>query len=233
MIKSGSMPAAVFTPALQLQTLFELNAEGRIVSTREPNPSPGPAFALVRSSIDCAWAIRADVPDELAGELDRLAREEGATSNSRDTPKHAERYLELLGGETECGPVFTFPNAFVEFSGLVAIEDVRLLEGNFHGWVSDEISGRSPILAIVEDGKAVSICFCARRSERGAEAGVETMTSFRARGLGTRVTAAWSLAITASGRMPIYSTTWSNGASLGVARKLGLIPCATDWSVFS
>jgi hypothetical protein len=45
------------------------------------------------------------------------------------------------------------------------------------------------------------------------------------------VTAAWAAAIRASGRIPLYSTSWSNTGSLAVARKLGLSVYASDWSV--
>ena len=87
------------------------------------------------------------------------------------------------------------------------------------------------MIAIVEDGHPVSICFCARRSEVAAEAGVETVERYRGKGFGSRVTAAWALAIRASGRIPLYSTSWTNHASLAVARKLSLIPYAGSWSL--
>ena len=68
-------------------------------------------------------------------------------------------------------------------------------------------------------------------SAAAAEAGVETAARFRGRGLAPQVTAAWALAIRASNRLPLYSTSWSNEPSLAVARKLGLKPCASDWSL--
>lgn len=87
------------------------------------------------------------------------------------------------------------------------------------------------MLAIIENDHPVSICFCARRSEAAAEAGVETAESYRGKGYGPRVTAAWAQAIRESGRVPLYSTSWTNHASLAVARKLGLVAYASSWSL--
>jgi predicted GNAT family acetyltransferase len=113
----------------------------------------------------------------------------------------------------------------------IEISDETLLECHFTGWVAGEIAaGRSPVMAVSEGGRPVSICFCARRSAVAAEAGVETAPGFRGRGLAPRATSAWAAAIREMGLMPLYSTTWDNGSSLAVAGKLGLIVYATDWS---
>ena len=117
-------------------------------------------------------------------------------------------------------------------TGVQMAEDEKLLLHNFRGWLPGEIAaGRAPMMAIVEDGYPVSICSCARRSDKAAEAGLETAEAFRGRGYGPRVTAAWALAVRASGRIPLYSTSWDNAASLAVARKLGLVAYAGNWSL--
>lgn len=202
------------------------------MSTREPGASPGPVFILIRSSSSRAWGVRADVSLAVAEELDRLAREEPPSSDLRDEPVHRDLYVSFVGGRIDSGPAFTFPDAISEAADVVLVEDVHLLERNFRGWRAGEIeAGASPVLAVVENGHAVSVCFCARRSEVAAEAGVETAEAFRGRGLGTRVTAAWALAVRQSGLIPLYSTSWTNDASLAVARKLGLIAYASDWSL--
>lgn len=232
------------TPDLHLKTMFVLNDEGRIVSLREPGVTRGPLFSLARSATCCAWAIRADLPNDLARELDRLAREEPPTADLRAAPVHASRYLSLVGGRVgpgheavvktrqSDGPAFTFPRALVPPIDVVVVEDERLLERNFRGWVPGEIAaGCSPVLSIVENGYPVSVCFCARRSDAAAEAGVNTAEAFRGRGFAPRVTTAWALAVGATGRVPLYSTAWSNHASLSVARKLGLMAYASTWSL--
>ncbi|HLK17039.1 MAG TPA: GNAT family N-acetyltransferase [Fimbriimonadaceae bacterium] len=214
-----------------LETLFILDGRRRILSTREPNPSRGPAFILIRRADTCAWSIGAGIGDEQAREVTRLALDEHPTADFRRPPKHLEAYLEILGGEFDVGPAFEFPEFMPLVDEVAVIEDAERLQASFNGWTADELSGRSPIMAVVDDGVPVSICFCARASASIAEAGVETAPEFRGRGIAGLVTAAWATAIQASGRTPIYSTSWRNGPSLAVARKLGLVACASYWNL--
>ena len=229
---------------LRLNTLYILNSEGRILSTREPGAKRGPLFALVRNERGCDWAFRVDVPPDLVSEIEQLARKEPPAFKLRSPPMFADRYLSLLGGvhDPGCegaagvrlytGPAFTFPDTITKSADVVLIEEEGLLAKHFQGWAPGEIAaGRSPALAIIEDEYPVSICFCARRSASAAEAGLDTAEAYRGRGLGPRVTAAWALAIRASGRIPLYSTSWTNTASLAVARKLGLTAYACDWNL--
>lgn len=201
------------------------------MSTREPDPKSGPAFTLIRSATACTWAVEAGVSDRIADRLDRLARDEPPAEDLRVAPIHAEQYAALVGGRIWSGPAFKFPDSIHRPVGVASIHDLRLIQTNFRGWSKHEIGGRSPIFGIVENGCAVSLCFCARLSDVAAEAGLETARDFRGRGYGPRVTAAWALAIRASGRIPLYSTSWVNKASLAVARKLGLVAYASDWNL--
>ena len=232
------------TPELHISTCFVLDDYGRIVSTREPGATRGPLFIIVKSKETCAWAIRADVPPAVASELARFARDEPPALDPQQAPVHSHRYISLLIGRIAAheasvkktvesdGPVFVFPDELVQPSGVVSVEDEQLLNQNFTGWIPGEIeAGRSPVMAIVENGHPVSVCFCARRSENAAEAGVETAEAYRGRGFGSRVTAAWAHAVRNSGRIPLYSTSWSNKASLAVARKLNLVTYASSWAL--
>ncbi len=215
-----------------LETLFVLDGR-RIVSTREPNPGRGPQFVLIRRADSCAWALSSGIGDEQAGEVTRLALDEDPTSDFRRPPKHIEEYMKIVGGEFDAGPAFEFPERMPLAEDAALIGDVERLRGSFNDWTADELPARSPIIAILEDDVPISICFCARVSELVAEAGVETAPEFRGRGMAGLATAAWATAILASGRTPIYSTSWSNGSSLAVARKLGLIACASYWNLFA
>ena len=220
------------TPDLHLRTLFILDDRGRISATREPGPNPPPNFCLVRGATTCVWAVRADVPDDIAAEVDALARDEMPGADLLAPPLHAERYAALLGGRVSWGPAFSFPEALLDPGSVVFVDDLGPIERYFRGWEAGEIPGCSPVVAVLENRHAVSVCFCARRSEVAAEAGLETAAAFRGRGLAPRVTAAWALAIRASGRTPLYSTSWDNHASLAVARKLRLHAYASNWSIY-
>ena len=57
------------------------NSVGGIRGTREPEPGPGPLFPLIRGKASCAWAVREDIPQELAAELDGFARQEPPVSD--------------------------------------------------------------------------------------------------------------------------------------------------------
>ncbi len=125
-----------------------------------------------------------------------------------------------------------FPDRIEKPDGVQAIEDEGRLLHHFRRRRPGEIAqGRAPMMAIVEDGHSVSICFSARSSIEAAEAGLETSEPYRGRGYGPCVTAAWALEVRSSGRVPLYSTSWDDSASLAVARKLRLLPYASDWSI--
>jgi predicted GNAT family acetyltransferase len=60
---------------------------------------------------------------------------------------------------------------------------------------------------------------------------VETLPDYRGYGLAARVVGGWGRAVQAAGATPIYGTTFDNLASLGVARRLGLRPIASEFSI--
>lgn len=223
----------VFSPEVELQTLFKLDANRRIISTREPNPSTGPIFVLIRDGVQRVWAVGAEVDNTVANKLNALADQERPIADLREIPKHLDHYLNLLGGEISSGPSFLFPEAVNCQPGIAEVRDIKSLSRHFSGWTEDELPERSPIMAVLEDGAAVSVCFCARRSAWAAEAGVETAPAYRGRGLASAVTTAWAAIIRTSGLLPIYSTAWENTASLNVAHKLGLVARAQIWSILT
>ncbi|MYF82151.1 MAG: GNAT family N-acetyltransferase [Chloroflexi bacterium] len=220
------------TPSLHLRTLYLFDAAGRTESTLEPQPTDGPSLTLIRGLSKRVWAVGSRVAPGLAEQLDLLAGREPPLEEWRDPPRFAERYRALLGGVLVSGPALEFPDRIDAPEGVILIDDVRVLQRHFPGWTAEEISGRTPMAAVMVDGHAVSLCACARRTGEAAEASLETAEPFRGQGLAERVTAAWAIAVRESGRTPLYSTSWENTASLAVARKLGLTTYAASWSLY-
>jgi predicted GNAT family acetyltransferase len=96
-------------------------------------------------------------------------------------------------------------------------------------WVREALESERPhVVARNEAGEVVSVCHSPRSTPRAAEAGVETASEYRGRGRAGAVTLGWAAAIRADGRIPLYSTQWTNTASRAVARRLGLVPYGED-----
>jgi hypothetical protein len=149
-------------------------ASSRYVSR---NRASGPLFTLIRGASSCAWTARADVPQELGAELERLASEEPPIQDPQAAPVHADTYVSLMRGQIVSGPAFAFPDGIAHLTDVRLVDNLQLLERSFGGWTAVELPERSPILAVMDGGYPVSICFCARSSEIAAEAGVETATA--------------------------------------------------------
>ena len=222
----------MIAPKLLLETSYDLSDSGRILRTREPNPAPRAAVCVATKQLGLRLGVMQRCTGRHCSRGGRLAQEKTPAKDLRIAPIHAEEYLSLLGGQVDWGPTFLFPAGTEnKFEGVTPIDDLSLLQCNFSGWTAAAIPQRLPIMAVLQGGHAVSVCFSARRSPMAAEAGLETAAAFRGRGLGPRVTAAWSDTIRSLGLIPLYSTSWNNSASLSVARKLRLVETTSDWSL--
>ncbi len=223
------------SPYLQIHTLCCFDASGRVLCTNEPDGDHGPAFVIVRGHREVAWAVHADVPTEVAEELDALAATEPPLGDPRAEPVHAPRYQALLGSTAlYFGPGYHFGRAVLAepTDDIHLITDEQLLKTYFPGWRVGEIdAGRAPVLAVVDGQVPVSIAFSARSGEYAAEAGVDTAEPYRGRGFAPRVVSAWARAVCHRGRIPLYSTSWDNESSRAVARKLGLTLYAVEWAL--
>ena len=85
-----------------------------------------------------------------------------------------------------------------------------------------------PIFAILADGVMISGCSSSRENTRCGEAWIWTDERFRGRGYASRVVTAWAEDLHQQGKIPFYSHLIENTASEHVARKLGLVPFASE-----
>lgn len=222
---------------LHLDALYARDKAERIVACRDPEVPP-PLLHVVRTAGGSVWAFRAGIPeglcDRIAAELARpagdLVREPpGAAAVRGLLAEHAPVREEY------CGPAFAFP-ADLPPPGADCVRIPRTGDERAVGpfaWVAREADhdGAQPFIARIVGSQMASVCHSARLSERAAEAGVETADPYRGRGFAAEVTAAWAAALRAEGRVPLYSTSWTNHASHSVARKLGLRMYAADWHI--
>lgn len=128
------------------------------------------------------------------------------------------------------GPAYVLPGSLRAAARAVLVTDPSLLHPELAPW-GPELELRGPCFGVMDGGQVVSICCCARTTPEAAEAGVETATAFRGRGLAAWAVAAWGEAVIASGRVAFYSTSRENLASQAVARKLGAVEFGEDWSL--
>jgi hypothetical protein len=224
---------------IQADALFTHDPRGRICFINEPGGNRAPRFFFARSRDSNLWRCRDDLAEGTVRALDQLASEEPVHDDLRAEPRNLDGFLAALHtrrdhASIESGPAYRFPDQLaaapvtrITRSGVPLL---RRLAWNLEE-TAREFEGREPFMAVLDHGAAVSLCHSARLTERAAEAGLQTLAEFRGRGHATAVAAAWALAIRATGRIPLYSTSWGNLASQAVARKLGLIQYGTDLSV--
>ena len=224
--------------AIQIDALFRQDANSRLLSINEPgNEPPAPRMFLGRTRDGNLWRFRADLPLDLVADLDALCINEPVESPSRKPPLHLDEYTRLLrvhspGGKQSAGPAYYFNEIPRGLPSLVFVTeaDADLLREGFEDLI-DELPDYQPFVALVQDGRAVSVCRSVRITSAAHEAGVETLSEFRRRGYATEVVAGWSQAVTAIGAIPLYSTSWENTASQGVAAKLGLTMYGVDFQI--
>ncbi len=213
---------------LHIQTLYKLTANGRLLSTNEPNPQPAPRFLLGRSTNATIYHFRHDLPQPLIDQLTNLAQSEPISKPLAPKPKYAKQYQELLQShdpiqKIHSGPAYRIPIPQPPQPQAIAItpQNVYLCQDTFN-WLCEEIDLEQPCLAIVIDGRAISICRSVRIGQQAHEAGIETHSDYRGQGYAPIVASGWATAVHELGRIPLYSTSWQNIASQKVAEKLNM-----------
>ena len=224
---------------LQSRAMYDWNGAGRITGFNEPDGKvvDCPIVFVGRTEAGNVTGVRRDVPEPAAREIEGLLAAE--PSHGGDGPPQCaaevRRCVESFSPVRVewCGPAFRFGDRVSVPDGL---GELRRIEPRDHVLVCEafpkleaSVHSRDPIFAIVEKGRVQSACFAATGLGPAVEAGVDTREDARGRGFAPRVVAAWADRVIASGRLPLYSTSWNNLASRAVARKLGLVVYGSDW----
>lgn len=230
---------------IQVSALFACDADGRLRYIAEPGYAeaeldPAPRLWMGRTTSGNRWRFRHDLPEDLMRDLDELCRAEPIAVNLADPPVQADAIRAVLQAyapivEEVRGPAYWIPDAVPvpDAAVLISEANAELLDAHFP-WKRTSRAGitTGPVTATVVDNRAVSICYCARLNDQAAEAGVETAESVRGHGYAGAAVAAWAATIRQRGLLPLYSTSWDNYASQGVARKLGAVCYGEDWTLW-
>lgn len=214
---------------LYVKTLFVHDQAGRLRVVNEPRGGAAPAFFLGRAAQGNLWRFRFDLPSQLARRLDALAGAEPALA-APDAPAVSlasiRRTFADAGEQVSehAGPTFRFPERLKRSKGLVEVHEAneQLLRFGFPDLIPS-LAARQPLLAVVRDGVAISVCYSARLTKTAAVAGVRTLSRYREQGHGTAVTLGWAIEVRGRGLVPLFGAAADDPGSLGIARQLQLV----------
>jgi RimJ/RimL family protein N-acetyltransferase len=221
---------------LHVRALFTHDADSRLLLVNEPGSEvPAARLFLGRTRAGNVWRFRADLPDELVQELERLCGTEPVSLDHE--PQQRQTLLQLLERhapvrKVSTGPAYYFAKPPEMSSGLLKITEANTdtLRDGFEELLS-EVPTFQPFIALVKENRAVSVCRSVRITDAAHEAGVETLPEFRGRGYAKAVVSGWASLVHSLGAVPLYSTSWENRASQAVARSLGLTVIGADFQV--
>jgi hypothetical protein len=226
---------------LHLDLLYERDSDG-CIARRRNHDAPPPLVHLVRTAEGNCWLLSAAVAAPLRAGVH--AALEALPVDFRDPeqpPLDIELLQPLLAGEglefsMERGPAFAFPEVMpsARDEAELLLDPHEVPTAPELGWLRLAQPHEHPLAVARNDrGEVVAVCHSSRSTPAAAEAGVETASAYRGRGLAGVVVSRWARAVRAEGRLPLYSTDWSNHASRAVARKLGLVMYGEDWRIFA
>jgi hypothetical protein len=208
---------------LQVRTLYRVDRLGRLVCVNDLG-EPEPPRLFIGTGSDGSRVVRVGIG---VGE-----REWRALLRCGGDPEAVRATLETRAPveREHRGPAYALPGDLRGGSRAVPVTGTAMLHPELAPW-GPELEARRPCFGVLDGGLVVSICCCARTTAEAAEAGVETATAYRGRGMAGHAVAAWAEAVIASGRVAFYSTSRENLASQAVARKLGAVQFGEDWSL--
>src|SRR5215472_8672744 len=203
----------------------------------ERNRLTRPALALyvIRTPEAVTVRCHARLPDDVAEQLRAIA--ERPRGRPRDWSREYGGYLDTLSkvapiAAVRAGPLYLCPPNLAGSESCVRLgpDNAALLEGGLEEWIPDAKAGML-MMAVVEEGRAVSLCASVHASAAFHHAGVETALARRGRGLAGRAVAAWAEQVRALGARPLYGSTFDNLASQTVARRIGLTLIGSEFEV--
>jgi hypothetical protein len=223
---------------MHVEALFTHDARGRLLRVNELGGRViAPRVFFGRTRVGHVLRVRTDIADDVAEELQAIARDEPVEADPpqrphcgallRATLARGEPTRQVWAGPAYCIDATTLPNA--TNATRVERDDSPLLR-TFPDW-HGEVALRQPFVVAVDGDAAVAVCCSVRITPRAHAAGVETLLSARRRGFATHAVVGWAHAVAERGVIPLYSTSWDNVASQAVAARLRMHLYGVDFHV--
>jgi hypothetical protein len=219
----------------RLATLYRCDDRDRILAINYFAGGEVPRFHLICTAFGNIARYRSELPDDLVARLQSLCEREPIVDPPTRLPALYHEYLGALGLSTSndgrwSGPAYMLEHNVAPLVPPTAITDANahLLHGGLEAWLPD-VQHCQPLMAVIADGRAVSLCASVRISVAVHCAGVETLPEYRRRGYAVSAVAGWAHAVRAIGATPFYSTSWDNVASQAVAARLGASLAGVDF----
>ena len=212
---------------------FVFDDQGRILSANYWTEAKTAKFLLGITRSKAIWAFSSELPKQVCLELEKIAKLEDF--DPADSPKHIDRYqavlsenmlssqLELYDSLTYWFPA-TGGNSLEKDCILIDSSNQSLLEEHFEhllGYQGKVIEYDQPIVAMIVDGVAVSVCSSARSNEEAHECYVLTSSEYRQKGYASSVVKSWANTLKRKGLIPLYNTSIGNEPAQTVAHKAG------------
>ena len=179
------------------------------------------------------WAFGAELPEEVCRELERVARLEDfdpplvliiLNNTFLSCPISIQAQNENFYDSLTYWFPATGGNSLEKDCILIESSNQFLLEEHFEhmlGYQGKVIEYDQPIVALVVDGVAVSVCSSARSNEEAHECYVLTASEYRQKGYATSVVRSWANTLKSRGLIPLYNTSIGNEPAQTVALKAG------------
>lgn len=210
---------------IQMNTLWTFDHDQHIESINEPGETAGPVIFIGVTQESVHIRFRKDVPVQIRHRCTQMI------SSIKKWEQPLSELIQTVQPVRQVwnGPAYVvYPQKIVEGITSITGENSDLLRIYFPQLVKG-ITEKAPIFAVIRGGAAVSVCYTARSSQHGAEAGVETAAPFRGKGLAASCVLGWADKIARSGRIPFYSTSFENKSSVALAKRLNLVQFGTDF----
>jgi len=207
---------------LSLQEHYRFDEQSRLLSDSERQT---PKFLLSRTTGGIVHHCSDDLPDEIVSELDSVVQTEPSPGNLQAPPVGLERYTRIMKSHTTVTSKMelAYRSSFEVSSSIPVVRiDPSSLDLLREIFPDLDVDLDHPCVAVIREGRAVSVCQTVGFSTITQTAGVDTMEKYRMQGFASAVTAAWATNVRDSGCIPLYSTSLENVASQGVARTSGM-----------